>query len=90
MAVLKKRKQITEKFFDSESDAENSITSNEWDYDDWDWEGNYAREIRYYNPQENGSAFGYHIEKVAVQEKKLLFISKKEYCDHSIKTLRRF
>jgi hypothetical protein len=56
----------TEKFFDSESDAEDFVIANEWDYDDWDWEGNYTRQTRYYNPQENDSAFGYHIEKVAV------------------------
>lgn len=54
----------TEKFFDSESDAEDFVIANEWDYDDWDWEGNYIRKTRYYNPQENDSAFGYHIEKV--------------------------
>ena len=56
----------TEKFFDSESDAEDFVIANEWDYDDWDWEGNYTSQIRYYNPQENDSAFGYHIEKVTV------------------------
>lgn len=54
----------TEQFFDSESDAEDFVISNEWEENVQDWEGNYSTRTRYYNPQENDSAFGYHIEKV--------------------------
>jgi len=56
----------TEQFFDSESDAEDFAIANEWEEDVQDWEGNYSIRTRYYNPQENDSAFGYHVEKVVV------------------------
>lgn len=54
----------TEQFFDSESDAEDFVIANEWEENVQDWEGNYSTRTRYYNPQENDSAFGYHIEKI--------------------------
>ena len=54
----------TEQFFDSESDAEDFVIANEWEENVQDWEGNYSTRTRYYNPQENDSAFGYHVEKV--------------------------
>jgi len=56
----------TEQFFDSESDAEDFVIANEWEEDVQDYDGNYSRRTRYYNPQQNESEFGYHIEKVAV------------------------
>jgi len=56
----------TEQFFNSESDAEDFVIANEWEEDVQDYDGNYSRRIRYYDPQENESHFGYHIEKVAV------------------------
>jgi len=56
----------TEQFFDSESDAEDFVIAHEWEEDVQDWEGNYSTRTRYYNPQQNESEFGYHIEKVAV------------------------
>ena len=54
----------TEQTFDSEIEAEKWALSQEWEEDVQDWEGNYSKRYRYYNPQENDSAFGYHIEKV--------------------------
>jgi hypothetical protein len=54
----------TEQFFDSESDAEDFVIANEWEEDVQDYDGNYSRRTRYYNPQQNESEFGYHIEKV--------------------------
>jgi hypothetical protein len=54
----------TEQFFDSESDAEDFVIANEWEENVQDWEGNYSTRTRYYNPQENESEFGYHIEKL--------------------------
>jgi len=57
----------TEQFFDSEIEAEKWAQSQEWDeqveYFDGD-DYRFKTQYRYYNPQENNSAFGYHVEKV--------------------------
>jgi hypothetical protein len=57
----------TDEFFNSEMEAEKWAQSQEWDeqveYFDGD-DYKFKTQYRYYNPQENDSAFGYHIEKV--------------------------
>jgi hypothetical protein len=57
----------TEKFFNSEMEAENFVQEYESDeevevYKDGDYR--YETRYRYYNPEDQESYFGYHIEKV--------------------------
>ena len=59
----------TERFFDTEMEAENFVQDYESDeevevYKDGDYR--YETRYRYYNPEDKESYFGYHVEKVGV------------------------
>jgi len=54
----------TEQYFDSFYDAQDFAEVNAWQDEQQDYDGKWETVERYYNPQENESEYGYHIEEV--------------------------